>query len=58
MTLKQKIEKTKKLIKEANEIKKLSYQNFFHFLSFDNNKKKHKKLDKAIEDLENSQFDY
>jgi len=50
MRLEDKMKLVKSMIKEAGY--PLRYQNFFKFLESYDNRKQHRELDKAIEDLE------
>lgn len=58
MTIDEKIQRVKELLKKIDKANSchLRYMNFFKFLSFENNAKKHKTLNKAIKDLENNQY--
>ena len=57
-TIEEKIQIVKRLIKEGNSNTKIAYNNFFKFLELDNTQTKHRKLNKAIEDLEKREYAY
>ena len=58
MKLKEKIQIVERLIKEGNSNAKIAYANFFKFLEPYNAQTKHRKLNKAIEDLERRNYEY
>ena len=58
MKLKEKIQIVERLIKEGNSNAKIAYTNFFKFLESYNAQTKHRKLNKAIEDLERRNYEY
>ena len=58
MSLEEKIQIVERLIKEGNSNTKIAYNNFFKFLELDKTQTKHRKLNKAIEDLERRSYEY
>ena len=58
MRLEEKIQIVERLIKGGNRNTKIAYNNFFKFLELDNTQTKHRKLNKAIEDLERRSYEY